>query len=59
MIRGDAAGEKLCRDERPMKRSAADAGGGAEERMRRALQRQKGVPPSAWKAHFGHLRDPS
>lgn len=59
MMRVDAACEMMGREpqggsERPsIKQVAAGAGFGTEERMRRAFQRQKGVSPSAWQAHFG------
>lgn len=53
MMRVDAACEFLGRDAASVKQIAADTGFGTEERMRRAFQRQKGISPSAWQAHFG------
>ncbi len=58
MMRVDAACDLLGRVWQDtglpsIKQVAADAGFGTEERMRRAFQRQKGVSPSAWQAHFG------
>lgn len=57
MMRVDAACEFLGRGAASVKQVAADAGFGTEERMRRAFQRQKGIAPSAWQAHFGAGRD--
>ncbi|MDF1736336.1 MAG: DJ-1/PfpI family protein [Minwuia sp.] len=58
MMRVDLAcemlgGEQQGRDRPSIKQVAADTGFGTEERMRRAFQRQKGIAPSAWQAHFG------
>ena len=54
-VRVDAACEAFCRGERSVKRVAARAGFGGEERMRRAFQRVKGVAPSEYRDRFsGH-----
>lgn len=56
IMRVEAACEFLGRDGSSVKQIAADAGFGTEERMRRAFQRQKGISPSGWQAHFGLCR---
>ncbi|MDF1721581.1 MAG: DJ-1/PfpI family protein [Minwuia sp.] len=53
IMRVEAACAFLGRNTASVKQIAVDAGFGTEERMRRAFQRQKGISPSGWQAHFG------
>lgn len=52
VFRVEAASALLETGQHPLKRVAAEAGFGAEERMRRAFQKHRGISPSAYQDRF-------
>lgn len=57
ILRVETACEAFCSGERSVKRVAAIAGFRAEERMRRAFQRTKGIAPSEYRDRFARYTD--